>query len=366
MYALSIIIEQRLRYLLTSIGISFCILLMFLLLAIYKGVSYGSVEYVRSGKADLWILQEHATNILRSTSLLPSTYQEGLMKINGVRSVSPVLFILASIKLRETNASLYLTGIEPDSGIGGPPEIIRGRNILSDNEIVLDMAFAAKYKIRIGDKVPVRNDSLIVTGICTGTNMFVIQYAFISLKKAQDIIGFRYVISAYQVIAMPGADLDALRTEICSEFKNIIVYDRMTFLKNNMQEMESGIIPILFIVILISAIVLTAILSLILSVSILEKHRDFAVMKALGAPNGFIQGLVFKLSAILSASGLFFGLIFYFPVVSIVGKIAPEVATKTSPMQIVVISSCVMLISALSSILPNLNVSKIYPLEVFK
>ena len=48
--------------------------------------------------------------------------------------------------------------------------------------------------------------------------------------------------------------------------------------------MESGIIPLLFIVTLISAIVLTAILSLILSVSILEKRRDFAIMKALGSP----------------------------------------------------------------------------------
>jgi putative ABC transport system permease protein len=366
MYAFSIIVEHKLRYLLTALGISFCILLMFLLVSIYKGVSYGSVEYVRSSKADLWILQEHATNILRSTSLLPSSFQAGLGKINGVKSVSPVLFILASIKLRESNASLYLTGFDANSGIGGPPVIIGGRNILSDNEIVLDKAFAAKYKIRIGDKVPVRNDSLVVTGLCTGTNMFVIQYAFISLKKAQEIIGFKYVVSAYQLLAMPGSDLDALRTEIYSGFKNIIVYDRATFIKNNMHEMESGIIPILFIVTLISAIVLTAILSLILCVSILEKRRDFAVMKALGSPNGFIQDLVFRLSAILSASGLFFGLVFYFPMVSIIEKVSPEVATKTSILQIVVISSCVMMISVVSSFLPNLNVSKIYPLEVFK
>ena len=366
MYAISIIREHKLRYLLTSIGISFCILLMLLLVAIYKGVSYGSVEYVRSSKADLWILQEHATNILRSTSLLPSSYQERLGKINSVKSVSPVLFILASIKLRESNASLYLTGFDSKSGIGGPPVIIKGRNLLSDSEIVLDKAFAAKYNLRIGDKVPVRNDSLTVTGICTGTNMFVIQYAFISLKKAQDIIGLKYVISAYQVSAVPGTDLDALSAELYSDFENIIVYDRMTFITNNLHEMESGIIPVLFIVTLISAIVLAAILSLILSVSILEKRRDFAVMKALGSPNGFIQGLVFKLSAILAASGLFFGLLCYFPVVRIVEKITPEVATKTSPVQIVVISMCVMLICLISSILPNMNISKIYPLEVFK
>lgn len=366
MYALSIIIEHKVRYLLTALGISLCVLLMLFLVSVYKGVSYGSVEYVRSGKADLWVLQEHATNILRSTSLLPGSYLEDLSKIKGVKSVSPVFFILASIKLKDRDATLYLTGFDPKSGIGGPPEIIKGRSILSDNEIVLDNAFAAKYKFRIGDKVPIRNDSLIVTGICTGTNMFVIQYAFISLKKAWDIIGFQNVVSAYQISVVPGFVPDNIKSDIYSGFKNIVVFDKTTFIKNNIQEMENGIIPLLFIVTLISAIVLTAILSLILSVSILEKRRDFAIMKAIGSPHGFISGLIVRLSAILSVSGLFIGLVLFFPMVSIIERISPEVATKTSVLQILVVSSGVMLISMISSFLPNMNVHNIYPLEVFK
>ena len=366
MYAFYIITEHKLRYLLTALGISLCTILMLFLVSVYKGVSYGSVEYVRSGRADLWVLQEHATNILRSTSFLPSAYQEELCKIKGVKSVSPVFFILSSIKLKNSDATLYLTGFDPESGSGGPPVIIKGRSIISDNEIVLDKAFAAKYKLRIGDKVPVRNDSLVVTGISTGTNMFVIQYAFISLKKAQEIIGFKYVVSVYQICAIPGAVLENLKSDIYAGFKNIIVFDKTTFIKNNMQEMESGIIPLLFIVTLISAIVLTAILSLILSVSILEKRRDFAIMKALGSSHGFISGLVVRLSMILSVTGLIFGLILYFPMVSLVEKISPEVATKTSFLQILAISTGVMLISVISSFMPNMNIRKIYPLEVFK
>jgi putative ABC transport system permease protein len=366
MYALSIITEHKVRYLLTALGISLCSLLMLFLISIYKGVSFGSVEYVRSSKADLWVLQEHATNILRSTSLLPSTYQQDLSKIEGVKSVSPVFFILASIKLRDKDATLYLTGFDPESGMGGPPEIIKGRNILYDNEIVLDKAFAAKYKIKIGDKVPIRNDSLAVTGISTGTNMFVIQYAFISLKKAQEIIGFKYVVSVFQVCVAPGSSVKNIKSDIYSGLKNIAVFDKAVFIENNMREMESGIIPLLFIVTLISAVVLTAILSLILSVSILEKRRDFAIMKALGSPKGFVSALVVRLSAILSVSGLFLGLLIYFPMVSIVEKISPEVATRTSVLQILLVSSGVMIISIISSFLPNMNVRKIYPLEVFK
>ena len=88
--------------------------------------------------------------------------------------------------------------------------------------------------------------------------------------------------------------------------------------------MESGIIPLLFIVTLISAIVLTAILSLILSVSVLEKRKDFAIMKVLGSPRGFIPWLVIRVSMMLSLTGVILALVIFFPMIGIVEKIFPE------------------------------------------
>jgi len=365
MYAFNILTEHLVRYILTALGIALCTLLMLFLVSIYKGVSYGSVEYVRASDADLWVLQEHATNILRSTSLMPATYGEDLGKIRGVKSVSPVFFILASVKLNKGDATLYLTGFDPDTGKGGPPSIIKGRNITGDSEIVIDKAFAAKYRISIGDKIVIRNDSLIVTGISGGTNMFVIQYAFISLDEAHKIIGFKNVVSCYQVHIFPGASTDSIKSEIYAGLKNIVVFDKVTFMENNIREMESGIIPLLFIVTLISAIVLTAILSLILSISVLEKRKDFAIMKALGSPGRFIPGLVIRISLILSLTGLVLALILFFPMTGIVEKISPEVSARTSVFQILIVSAGVIVISLISSILPNRRIRKIYPLEVF-
>lgn len=365
MYAFNLLTEHKLRYILTSFGIALCALLMLFLLSLYEGVSYGSVEYVRASHADLWVLQKHATNILRSTSLLPASYKEKLDSIKGVKSASPIFFILASVKLKEVNATLYLTGFDPESGIGGPPDIIKGRTIKSDDEIVLDKAFAAKYKIKIGDKIPIKDDSLTVTGISEGTNMFVIQYAFISLKEAHKIIGFRYLVSCYQIKAMPGYNLKEVETNISSKLNNIVIYSKDIFIKNNVQEMESGIIPLILVVTFISAIVLIAILSLILSINVLEKRKEFAIMKALGSPRGFISGLVVWQSVMLSLTGLIFALILFFPMLSIIEKISPEVSNKTSVYQIVIVSIGVIVISLISSILPNRKVRKIYPLEVF-
>ena len=185
MYAIKTLLDRPLRFILTVVGVALCVILMLFLLSVYQGVAEGSVEYIRVSDADLWVLQRHATNILRSTSLLTSRHGDILKNISGIESISPILFILASVKMPDKSATIYITGFNPESGRGGAPAIIKGSNVINDNEIVLDRSFAAKYKIGIGDKLPIKDDNLTVVGLCTGTNMFVIQYAFVTLQKAQ-------------------------------------------------------------------------------------------------------------------------------------------------------------------------------------
>ncbi len=365
-YVFYIIREYRFRYLSTALGISLCVLLLFFLISLYNGVSYGSVEYVRSGRTDLWVLQEHSSNILRSTSILPFSYMQSLKRINGVNSVSPVFFLLCSVKLNNRNASMYLTGFDQAAEEGGPPEIIKGRGILSDREIVIDKAFASKYGLEIGDVIQIRHDSQEVSGISGGTNMFVIQYAFVSLRKSWDIAGIPNFVSAFRLCTDKGCDLASVESEIKNQCKNVSVFREKQFIRNNTEEMRHGIIPLLLVVTLISAVVLAAILSLILSISIIEKRRDFAIMKALGCPRYFILKLVLRLSASLAAGGLLCGILAYFPVVSIISNISPEIETRSSLYQIILISSGVLVISILSSLWSSAKIKRIYPLEAFK
>lgn len=365
MYAFKLLIQNKQRFMMTSLGIALCTLLMLFMVSLYESIADGCVEYVRTSKADLWVLQKHATNILRSTSLLPTSYETDLNNTDGVQSVSPVFFVFASVPIKGENATFYLTGFDPATGVGGPPRILEGRNVRTDKDIVLDKAFAAKYHLKVGDRIPVKEDSLTICGISGGTNMFVLQYAFISLNKAQDVVGFHFVVSAYQVKILPDFKVKDVQANIYEKLRNVVVFDNETFVQNNIHEMENGIIPLFAIITLITAVVLTAILSLILSVSVLEKRQDFAIIKALGCPNGFVPRLVLMQSMMLSLAGLVVGILLFFPMISLVGRITPEVANTTSVNQILLVSIGVLLISMISSILPIHKIRKIYPLEVF-
>ena len=366
MYALKTLLDRPLRFVLTVIGVALCIVLMLFLLSVYRGVADGSVEYVRVSDADLWVMQRHATNILRCTSLLTMRHGEAIRSAAGVDSVAPILFILATVQIKGQPATLYITGYDRATGRGGPPALVQGEAPAGPGEIVIDRSFAAKHGVRVGDRLPVKDDTLTVVGLSAGTNMFVIQYAFVTLEQAQAIAGYPNMVSCFQVRTAAGADPGTVRRDIEQAMPDIAVYDRETFLANNVREMESGFLPLLYVVALISAVVLTAILSLILSVNVLERRNDFAIMKALGAPGGFIPGLVVRQALIISGTGMVVALLSFFPLIRAVEHWAPEVSTVITPGQLALVALATVVIGLISSIIPNQTLRHVYPLEVFK
>ena len=366
MYAFKILAKQYLRFIITAFGVALCLMLMLFLLAIYYGVSDASVRYVRESDADIWVLQRHAANLLRGTSLLTSKHGTIIREIEGVKSIAPILFFTATVNVPNNTASMHLVGYDPKTGKGGPPEIVEGDTLQNNDQIILDYAFAAKYKLKIGDKLPIRDDTLTVAGLSGGTNLFVIQFAFITLSEARRLLGISSILSCYQVLIVPGYDMASVAEKIRSASPDFAVFDRVTFLNNNIHEAETGVMPLLYVVALIGAIVLTALLSLILSVYVLEEQKDYAIMKALGAPAGFIPRIVIQQSLILANSGLIIAILLFDPMLSAVKKFSPTISAESSVLQILIVAAGLLVISLLSSILPLLRQRHIYPLEVFR
>jgi putative ABC transport system permease protein len=366
MYAIKTLAKQYLRFIITAFGVALCLILMLFLLAIYYGVSDASVRYVRESDADIWVLQRHAANLLRGTSLLTNGHGVLLREVEGIKSIAPILFFTATVNVPENTASLHLVGYDPATGKGGPPEIVEGDTLQSNDQIVLDYAFAAKYKLKVGDKLPIRDDTLTVTGLSSGTNLFVIQFAFITLDEARRLLGISSILSCYQVMIKSGYDPDNVADKIRSAHPDFAAFDRATFLKNNIHEAETGVMPLLYVVALIGAIVLTALLSLILSVYVLEQQKDYAIMKALGSPAGFISRIIIQQSLILAGSGLVIAVCLFDPMLTAVKKFSPTISAESSLQQIITVSAGLLVISLLSSVLPLLRQRNIYPLEVFR
>lgn len=365
MYAWRLLRSQPLRLTLTVGGVALCIVLMLFLLAIYRGVADGSVEYIRSSRSDLWVLQRNATNILRGSSILSTAHGDVIREIPGVMSASPVLLILAAVKKDALTATVFLAGFDQHTQVGGPPALVAGRTVMDDSEIVLDRSFAVRCRLNVGDDLVIQDDTLRVVGLSDGTNALVITYAFVTLRRAQALIGFPHLVTCFLISVDYPTNVPSVAAGIREELPGLAVYSHEEFLSNNIHEMKSGFLPLLYTIAAIGAVVLTAILSLLLSISILERRKDFAVMKALGSPPRFLHGQVIQLAFLISSASAVAAVACFFPLTAIIERIAPEVTTKATVVHLLTVMTVVGLMSLCSSFIAIHRLSRIYPVEAF-
>jgi len=158
---------------------------------------------------------------------------------------------------------------------------------------------------------------------------------------------------------------EKVSAEIKSELPGVEVYSHEEFVRNNVREMESGFLPLLYAIAVIGAIVLTSILSLILSMNILERRKDFAVLKALGSPRQTLRRIIFAQSFTLGWSGCIAAFVLAGPLMRVVEALAPEVNTRLGISTLTAAFAAAGAMSFLSGCIAVRRLRSVYPLEVF-
>jgi putative ABC transport system permease protein len=284
----------------------------------------------------------------------------------GVESASPVLLLCASAIIGARDYTIFLTGYRPEEPMGGPPALAAGRAPSDDGEIVLDRVFAKKHRLGIGQTIRVHSVDLRIVGLSSGTNAMVVQYAFVTLSQAQALVGFPGLISFIAARMKAGEDNGAIINALRSQRPDLNFFRNADFIRNNVLEMQSGFLAFLFVITLMGAGVLAVVLILLFSLSILEKRKDFVIMKALGAPRGFIPSLVVAQAAVLGGAGAALGSLLLFPVRAAIGALSPELETGMYPLQFAVVFGAVVAVSIVSSAIAARRLARFYALEAFR
>ena len=126
-----------------------------------------------------------------------------------------------------------------------------------------------------------------------------------------------------------------------------------------------GFLPVLYTVAVIGAVVLTVILSLLLSVNILESRKDFAVLKILGSPKWFLRRIIIAQSQLISFAACIVALALFFPLVNVLEIVNPEISTKSSLSQVIMVILTVGIMSFISSLISVRRLRRIYLMEAF-
>jgi len=360
-----ILIKQKSRFIISVSGIGFSIMLMMFIVGIYEGVKTGATGYVKNSPSEIWLCQKNSSNLLRSTSFLNARIVQQVCSAEGVNKAEGILRLITTAKIRNKSKTVFLFGFEPNSKLSHP-KVTQGSANIVDGEIILDESFVNKNNLKLNDSISIQNKIFRIAGICSETNAIVAQFSFTTLPDAQKLLGFPNVVSFILIKANESMDAFKLLQKLKSRFTTLAVFNKDEFIQNNLEEMQTGVLPILWAVGILAAISGAAVISLMLFSSIVEKREEYATLKAIGASSFQLFNIVIRQSILVALVGYCFGLFLYLILSPLIIGIYPEINLLLPWFAAIKLFFNSLVIGIIGAILPLKKLSQIYPAEVFR
>lgn len=318
------------RFVLTCLGLSLLLGIVVTMAGIYRGLSADAVALSRAIKADLWIVEAGTHGPFAESSRIPGDTREIVARINGIGEAGSITFQNAQIERAGRRLRLQIVGYEPGFP-GGPQRLIAGREITrSHYELIADRqtGLSVGETVRLGSKGHDYTVVGLTSGIVTLSGDSII---YMTLKDAQEL-QFDLAPSAARREAARGAQriqTDLVNTVVArlapdyppAEVAEVIRrWKHLTVLSNDQQEqlLTQDVIErprrqlgmFMALLTLVSAVVI----ALIVYTLTMDKVREIATLKLIGAPNSTIIGLILQQALLMGIIGFSAGttLVYFF------------------------------------------------------
>lgn len=328
------------RYLLTGFGLGLLIGVTLTMAGVYRGMVDDAKVLLRTGRADIWVVQQNTLGPFAEPSSLQDDIYRSLAGLPGVAEVGNVAYLTMQVEHGGKDQRVMLAGYTPGK-LGGPAFLIAGRPIgQSHYEAVAD----AKTGFKVGDRIRIRRHEFTIVGltrrmVSSGGDPLV----FIPLRDAQEaqflkdneaIINDRHRLAANPALNRPGQPglLEAVASIQTSSRRVNAVLVRVApgqdprAIATNIQrwkhltahtgaQMEGILVAkliataakqiALFLIIL--AVVSAAIVAFIIYTMTLGKIREIAVLKLIGTRDRTIAAMIMQEALGLGVIGFLVG-----------------------------------------------------------
>lgn len=357
--------SDRTRMAISVGGVAIAILLMLILLGVYNGTLKQSAAYVRHVDAGLWVAQAGTKDMFHTFSIVPVSLADEIAGIDGVAQVHLLVTRPTSINIKGKDSSMTIVGYHSQTGVGGPWDIAEGRAPPNPGEIILDRAIMRQNGLKLGDSINIEGIPHRIVGVSRGTSQIINSYAFVDLDELQMFLGPDRV-SFLMVKLTDPSFAGQVSDEIVSRYPGLVVFTREQLAENNTSVIGEGFAPILSVLVVISFLVGVAIVGLVVYSATLERSREYGILKAVGASNRRLYGIVFQQSVLSSLFGYVVGLLFAFGVAALVEQVVARISISFSWEHFAMTLAAALAMSLLASFIPIRKINRIDPVIVFK
>jgi putative ABC transport system permease protein len=348
-------------------GVSFAVLLIVLVLALYRGIYDEAGALASDAPSDLWVTQAGAADPAHGASILPASAVEALGRVPGVAAVQPLFGRTMEVGMEGQTGSFGFVLAIPE----GPLQARVGesfgvRRLPEQGEIVLSGAAARAAGADVGDEVSIGAFSLDVIDVLDLTGAAFSDTVVVSAADAETAFGASESYSFALVTVAGGAAVGDVESAIERGVPGTNALTREAFADTTRREVEDGFLPIVGVLIGVAFVVGLAVIALTMYTSTVERVRDYGVLKAVGAAPGQLFAVVFRQSLVIALMGFVFGAAAGVVTGNLLEGSVPEFTTLYRWQDALAVLTAALLMSAVAAAVPIRRVAGIDPAMAFR
>ncbi len=358
------LIQERTRLTLSVLGVALAILLILLLQGFLTGMFQQIAAYLGNSPGSVVVAQDGVVNLLGATSLLPQAAAEDVGAVSGVSKAVPILSQFVILDLHGKKQPAYLVGYDPALG-GGPWQIAEGREPRADDEMVIDRVLAQRHGLQLGDRFKIMDRELAIVGLSQGTTSWMTSFLFVRKTAAEGLVRVPGATSFLLVSPEAGQDAQTLRTRLST------IAGTQALLKSDMIANDSKLFGKLFsapirLMAGIAFLVGTLVVGLVIYTATVERRREYGVLKAIGASNRVLFGVVTVQALVASAAGSLGGVALAVGAAKAIMQLRPQFLIILEPNAVGAAIAAGLAMALLAALLPARIVGHLPPAEVFR
>lgn len=357
---------KRVRSILTALAVSVAVVTVLTLGIVTDSIRTSAAGILQVGAADFTISQRGVSDILQSA--LSERQLADIRKTEGVRSAIGVL--LDTEKLDADHPLLVEIGIKPEDLRPFGVHIAAGRpfGATSKDEVIVGIRLANDLGIGPGDTIDVADGPKKVVGVYNTGNVFGDSAVMFPLTPFQAYERQPGGLTLMFVKVDPGASVDAVKKRVDKSspllvsISNLLDFGRADL---SYQLISAADRAATIVAVAVGAIIVMNAMLL----SLVERYREFGVLRAIGWSRTRLVALVFGEAFIIAMVGAVLGVGLAFAAVRVLAHLPALAGVLKPTYQAWVFGRALataVAVSALGALYPSLRAARLSPQEAMR
>jgi putative ABC transport system permease protein len=344
-------------------GVTLAIVLIIVVHSLYQGVRRETDTFIRNLPGDIWITQRGTTDLVFSNSNLPPESAGAVRSVDGVRHVYELNGRLMAFEVDGSEVRTYVMALEFAGGAGTP----EGEEFRPEKgTIILDHTFAKQTGLKEGDELKYGDKTFTVADVRSIGNVLVTQFAFITPESFREIFNVDGSVNYLLVTTGDGVSPQSLLPSLEEQVPGSSVYTTEQFAGRASEKGTGDFLPIIRVILVISFIVGLAVLSLVIYSATIERAREYAIMKVIGASPMGLYRIVISQSIFIAVVGFGAGVGLAYAFNAVAGDLVPQFITYIRTQDIALVFGITLVMSIIASFMPINRVARVEPATVFR